>query len=77
MIKVGINSCKYDILTVEEKRVALIVDDTKISLEMTPYQRELEERCLRASKMWIKKLIEEDNNYCQILMGKYVEDYYR
>ena len=37
---------------------------------MTPRQRELEEIRLKAAKMWVKKKIEKESNYCQILVGK-------
>ena len=40
MIKVGNISEKCDILTVEEKRIARIVNRTKSSLEMTTRQKE-------------------------------------
>ena len=39
IIKVEKISGKYDILTVEEKRVALIVNNAKISLEINPQKR--------------------------------------
>ena len=58
MIKVGKVSEKYDILIVEGKLIALIGKETKIILEMTPGQRELETRLLKASKRRIKKRIE-------------------
>ena len=38
VIKIGKISDKYDILTVEEKQISLIGDETKISLETTPKQ---------------------------------------
>ena len=38
VIKVGKISGKSDILTVEDKRIALIVKNKKISLGMTPIQ---------------------------------------
>ena len=38
VIKVGKISGKSDILTVEDKRISLIVNKTKISLGMTPIQ---------------------------------------
>ena len=58
MIRVGKGSEKYYILTVEEKRIAIIGNKTKRILEMAPGQRELEARRLKASKMRIKKRIE-------------------
>ena len=57
MIKDGKISGKYEILTVEEKRVSLIGNKTKISLEMNPWKIELEVRRLKAPKMMIKKLL--------------------
>ena len=39
VIKVGKISEKYDILTVEERLIALFVDKKKRSIEMTPRQR--------------------------------------
>ena len=39
VIKVGKVSEKYDILTVEEKLIALIVNNTKRILEMNPRKR--------------------------------------
>ena len=47
-IKVWKISGKYDILTVEENRISLIVNKTKTSLEMNIKQREIEERWLKA-----------------------------
>ena len=52
-IKVGKISDKDDILTVEEKRIALIVNKTKIIINMPPRQRELEARWLKESNMRI------------------------
>ena len=75
MIKVGKISEKCDILTVEEKRMALIGNKTKRSLEMTPGQRELETRWLKASSMSIKKLIEKIY-IVRYWWGKYVEGSY-
>ena len=57
VIKAGKISGKDYILTVEEKQVAHIGNKTKISLEMTPGQRYLEARRLKAAKMRMKKLI--------------------
>ena len=59
MIKVGKVFSKYDILTVEEKRVALVGNKTNISLETNPWKRELYARQLKKSKMRIKKIIEK------------------
>ena len=59
LIKVGRISEKYDILRFEGKCMALIGNKTKVSLEITPAQRELEARRLNTSKMWIKKRIEK------------------
>ena len=73
MIKVG----KYDILIVEGKQIALIVNKTRIVLEMNPRQRELEARQMKESNMSIEKRIEKEKNYCQILVGKYFEGSYR
>ena len=47
VIKVRKISEKDDILTFEEKRIALICNKTKIRLEMTPRQRELDSRLLK------------------------------
>ena len=41
VIKVGKTSEKDDIITVEEKRIRIIGNKTKRSLEMNPRQREL------------------------------------
>ena len=41
VINVGKSSGKYDILTVEEKRISLIGNNTKINLGMNPREREL------------------------------------
>ena len=54
-MKVGKISGQDDILTVKEKQIELIVNKTKSSLEMTPRQRELEARRLKASNIWINK----------------------
>ena len=56
-LKVGKVCDKDDILTVQEKIVALIDNKTNRRLEMNPRQRELEARWLKVSKMCIKKLI--------------------
>ena len=42
---------KYDISTVEEKRIALIVNNAKISLGTTPGQREVETKRLKESNI--------------------------
>ena len=65
-------SGKDYILTVEEKRVSLIGNSKKISPEMTPYQRELEERQLKESKMWIKKRIEKEKKLLSYIGEKYM-----
>ena len=52
---------KYDILKFEEEKIALIWNKTEGILEMTPQQRELEARHLKAFKMRIKKGIEKEN----------------
>ena len=77
MIKVGEINGKYYILTVEQKRVALIGNNTKRGLEITPWKRELEARFLNSSKIQIKKQLKNKNNYCPILVVKYVESSYR
>ena len=51
LINFGKVSDKYDILTVEKKRITLIVNKTKMSLEMTIRQRKLEQRRLKVSKI--------------------------
>ena len=70
MIKVGKIVEKNDILTVEDKRVSLFGNKTKISLEMTPRQRDSEARRLKASKMYIKELIEKGNDILSDICGK-------
>ena len=77
VVKVGKISGKYDILIVEEKRVSLIVNKTKIILEMTTWERDIYARRLKSSKMRIKKRIEKENSYFHILVGKYFEASYR
>ena len=57
MIKVGKISEKDDVLTVEDKKIDLIGNRTKISLEINPEKREIQARQLKASKMQIKKKI--------------------
>ena len=54
VIKVGKIIGKYENLTVEDKWISLIGDNTKRSLEMTPEIREIEAKLL---KMRIKKRI--------------------
>ena len=51
---------KDDILTVEERLISLIVNMTKMNLEITPSQIELEARRLKASNMRIAKFIEKE-----------------
>ena len=51
VLKVGRISTKNDIFTVQEKQQARIGNKTKIILEFTPYQREIEVWQLKASKM--------------------------
>ena len=50
---------KDDILTVQEKRVALIGNKKKIIFEMTLRKRELEAKLLKTATIRIKKRIEE------------------
>ena len=59
VIKIGRSSGKDDILTVEEKWTYIIVNKTKRILKMTPRKRKLEARRLKATNMWIKKIIEK------------------
>ena len=47
VIKIGKISDKYDIITVG-KKISLFGNETKISLEMTPKQREIQVRRLKA-----------------------------
>ena len=70
VIKVGTVSEKDDILTVEEIRIPLIGNGTKIILEMTPEQIELEARQLKVSNMRIKKKIEEEKELLSYIGGK-------
>ena len=51
VIKIGKIIEKDDISTVEEKRIFLIGNNMKIILEMTPDQREVEARRLKASNI--------------------------
>ena len=60
MIKVEKIREKHDILTVEEKWIALILIKTKIIIEITPTQRYLGTRQLKASSMRIIKHIEKE-----------------
>ena len=62
MIKVGKISRKHEILTVEEKVIDPIVNKIKRNHEMTPMQRELEMRQLKASKLWVKQIIEKEKD---------------
>ena len=57
-------------MTVEEKRIALIGNMTKISLVITPSKRELEARRLKASNMRIKKKIEKEKELFSDIGGK-------
>ena len=59
MIKIGGICNKYDILTIQEKRVALVGNKTKIILEMVPQKIELEARLLKAATIRINKMIEK------------------
>ena len=59
VIKVGKISCKDDILIFEKKRVVLIGNKTKRSLEMTTQKIELEKRWLKATNIPIEKRIEK------------------
>ena len=77
LIKVGEISGEYDILTVKEKLAWLIGNKTNLHPEMNPLQRELKTRQLKTPKIRIKKKLKKKNNYCQILVGKYVESSYR
>ena len=58
-LKVGKVGDKDNILTVQKKKVVHIGNNTKISLEMTPRQREAETQRLKVAKMRMRKLIEE------------------
>ena len=51
VLKVGRISTKNDIFTVQEKQQARIGNKTKIILEITTYQREIEVWQLKAPKM--------------------------
>ena len=57
-LKVGEIS-ENDVLRFREKQQAYGDKKTKISLEMNPYQRELEARQLKAINMRMKKQIEK------------------
>ena len=58
LIKFEKMSGKYDILTVEENRISIIVKKTKLSLAINLKQREIEARQSKVSKMKIKKRID-------------------
>ena len=58
MIKIGEICNKYDILIIQEKRVALIGNKTDIILEMVPQKIELEAGLLKAAIIRINKMIE-------------------
>ena len=58
-LKVGEICDKYDISTVQDKRVSLIGNKTQRSLEMTPRQRYLEAIWSKAARTRIKKLIKK------------------
>ena len=60
VIKVGKISGKYYILSVEERKISLIVNNTERSLEMTPLKGELMTRRLNVPKIRIKKQIEKN-----------------
>ena len=59
VIKVGRISAKDDILTVKERKVSHIVNNTKLSLEMTSSKREADSRQLKVANMRIKKRIKK------------------
>ena len=59
VIKIGEICNKYDILTLQEKRVALIGNKTNIILEMAPQKIELEALLLKAATIRINKMIEK------------------
>ena len=63
-------SGKYDILTVEEELIPLIGKSTKIRLEMTLKQREIEMRRFNVSKVHIKKQIEKEKYLFPDIGGK-------
>ena len=60
VLKVGRISTKNYILTVPEKQPARIGNKTKIILEITPYQREIEVWQLKASKMRMEKRVKKE-----------------
>ena len=60
VLKVGRISTKNYILTVQEKQQARIGNKTKIILEITPYQREIEVWQLKASKMRMEKRVKKE-----------------
>ena len=55
IIKVEKISGKYDILTVEEKRVTLIGNNKKRSIEITPWKRVTESIRLKTARLHINK----------------------
>ena len=59
ILKVGKICDKDDILTVQEKRVPLIGNKKKGTLETNPWKIELEARKLKSSTMRIKKRIKK------------------
>ena len=69
-------SGKYDIFTVEEKRISFIGNSVKRSLGMTPRQREIDSIRSNESKMRITRKIEKEKYTCQILVEKYVKGSY-
>ena len=69
-MKVGKISNKDYILTVEEKQLSLIENNTKIKPEMNPWQRELYEIWLKASNIQIKKKIDKRKKLLSYIGGK-------
>ena len=61
---------KADILTVEERQIDLIGNNTKRSIEMTPWQIELYARWLKTAKMWIKKQTEKEKELLSDIGGE-------
>ena len=54
VLKVGKTGVKYDILIVQEKQLARIVNNKKITLEMNTWKREVEARWLKEFSMRMK-----------------------
>ena len=61
----------------EEKRIALIGNNTKKALKWIQGKKRAEARRLKASNMQIRRKLQKKENYCHILVEKYVDGSYR